>query len=291
MLSWLLRQFARLPLPVVHALGIVAGWMLFFCSRKYANRLQQNLQASGLCEGNIRCRRLLRLAVAEAGKGTLETLAIWFSPMVRVLNWVQACHGWEHVDAALAAGRGIVFLTPHLGCFEITSLYYATRHPIQVLYRPPRQPWLEPLIYAGRERGQVNLAPTNLRGVRSLLRALKRGEAVGILPDQVPSAGEGEWADFFGRPAYTMTLVSRLVEATGATVLLAFGERLPRGNGYIIHFRPLAGNGVATPATLNHEIEKLVRECPQQYLWSYARYKTPRGVKRRTSGHQEPNSG
>lgn len=212
----------------------------------------------------------------EMGKGMLETFAIWFRPHERILQWVRECHGWEHVESALADGQGIIFLTPHLGCFEITSLYYAAHHPISVLYRPPRKAWLAPLIHAGRERGLIKLEPTNLKGVRGLLHGLKRGEAIGILPDQVPSAGEGEWASFFGRPAYTMTLVSRLAKSTGATVLMAFGERLADGKGYVIHIEPL--HEVATTANLNVAIEKLVRRRPEQYLWSYPRYKVPRGA-------------
>jgi KDO2-lipid IV(A) lauroyltransferase len=238
--------------------------------------MRNNLQASGLCRGTAEYRRILRLNIAETGKGMLETFAIWFRPHALALKWVRECHGWEHVEQALADGHGIIFLTPHLGCFEITSLYYAAHHPISVLYRPPRKAWLLPLIHSGRERGQVTLAPTTLKGVRALLQALKRGEAIGILPDQVPGAGEGEWTNFFGRPAYTMTLVSRLALSTGAKILMAYGERLTAGEGYVIHIEPLQAE--ASTANLNAAIEALVRRCPEQYLWSYRRYKIPRGV-------------
>ncbi|HEY3328289.1 MAG TPA: lysophospholipid acyltransferase family protein [Novimethylophilus sp.] len=276
MLTWLLRQFARLPLAFIHLIGSIAGWGLYLGSPKTANRMRNNLRASGLCPGGAMYRRILRRSIAETGKGLLETFAIWFRPHAQVLQWVRECRGWEHVDAALTAGRGIIFLTPHLGCFEITSLYYASLHPISVLYRPPRKAWLAPLIHAGRRRGQITLAPTNLKGVRGLLQGLRRSEAIGILPDQVPSVGEGEWAKFFGRPAYTMTLVNKLASSTGATVLMAFGERLPAGKGYIIHISPL--DICATAADLNAAIEALVRRCPEQYLWSYPRYKVPRGA-------------
>jgi KDO2-lipid IV(A) lauroyltransferase len=112
-----------------------------------------------------------------------------------------------------------------------------------------------------------------------LLKTLRQGEAVGILPDQVPEDNEGEWANFFGRPAYTMTLVGKLVASTDATVLLAFGERLPSGQGYVIHIEPLDPDGVmAYPPTaqdVNDGIERIVRQCPEQYLWSYGRFKRP----------------
>ena len=188
---------------------------------------------------------------------------------------MREARGWEVAETALTAGESVIFLTPHLGCFEITSLFIARNHPLGVLYRPPRKAWLEPLIVAGRQRGHVQLAQTNMQGVRKLLLALKKGGAVGILPDQVPHGGEGEWADFFGRPAYTMTLVSRLAQSSGAKVFLVFGERLSWGRGYIFHVEPVPAAGVATVAALNATIEAAVRRRPEQYLWSYPRHKVP----------------
>lgn len=278
MLIWLLRLFARIPLPLVHLLGVIVGWGLYFGSRKYAARIRANLRRSGLAPGDAAFRKLLHRCISEAGKASLETFVIWFRPYPEVLDLVRECRGWQHVESALATGNGIIFLTPHLGCFEITSLYYAQHHPLGVLYRPPRQPWLAPLIESGRERGQIKLASTTLKGVRGLLQALKRGQAIGILPDQVPSTGEGEWANFFGHPAYTMTLVSKLAKTSGATILMAFGERLPYGRGYIFHIEPVPADGVSTVAALNATIEAAVRRQPEQYLWSYQRYKVPRGA-------------
>lgn len=276
MLVFLLKCFALLPLPVIHGLGWIAGWGMYFGSSKFARWTRDNLAASGITETDAQFRHLLRRNIVETGKSSLETLAIWFRPEASVLRWVRGRTGWEHVDQALQQHRGIIFLTPHLGCFEVTSLYYAAEHPISVLYRPPRKAWLESYIKQGRSRGQVKLAPTNLHGVRSLLKALKHGEAIGILPDQVPDKGEGVWANFFGRPAYTMTLVERLQRSTDAVVLLAFGERLPWGRGYIIHITPFSEP--PEPAALNQAIEHMVRQKPEQYFWSYQRHKVPTGV-------------
>lgn len=276
MVLWFLRLYSRLPLPLIHVLGVIVGIAMFLGSRKFAGHLRRNLATAGLTHTPQALRRLLWRNIVETGKHTLETLAIWFAPEQRVLSWVRECRGWPHVEDALQRGRGIIFLTPHLGCFEITALYYAARHPISVLYRPPRKAWLAPLVHTGRSRGQVKLAPTNLRGVRGLFNALKQNEAIGILPDQVPGRGEGEWASFLGRPAYTMTLVGRLAEATQAPVLLAFGERLSWGRGYVIHIQPFTET--PTPLALNAAIEQLVRQRPEQYLWSYQRHKIPHGV-------------
>jgi KDO2-lipid IV(A) lauroyltransferase len=122
--------------------------------------------------------------------------------------------------------------------------------------------------------------PADVTGVREVFSALKRGEAVGFLPDQVPGEGEGEWADFFGRPAYTMTLAAKLAERPGVRCFLAFGRRLPRGTGYEIVLRPLPEKlpGESATRRMNRALEELIRECPGQYLWSYNRYKTPRGA-------------
>ena len=269
----LLRLLAKLPLWVVHALGSLLGWIAYLSIKKHALLIKQNLRLSQLATNEISFKQILRRNVRETGKALLETFAIWFKSYPSLKKLYRGCTGWEYVEKALNAKKGIIFLTPHLGCFEITSLYYGQFHPITVLYRPPRQPWLTPLIEEGRQRGQVSLAPANQQGVKQLLQALKRGEAIGILPDQAPYEGEGEWAPFFSKPAYTMTLASKLAEKTGAQVLMAFGERLSNGAGYHIHIKPIEAGGVSTPTLLNHEIEKMIAECPSQYMWAYDRYK------------------
>ena len=272
-LTLLLKLLATLPLPVVHYLGSALGWATYLSYKKYANLIITNLTLSQLNKDNVGLKKTLHCNISETGKSFLETFAIWFKDYSNLKKWYEGCTGWEHVESALAKGKGIIFLTPHLGCFEITSLYYGQFHPITVLFRPPRQNWLMPLISQGRERGKVNLAPANAQGVKSLLHALKRGEAIGILPDQAPHEGEGEWAPFFGRPAYTMTLASKLAKKSGAQVLMAFGERLANGRGYHIHIEPIISGGVSSPKLLNQEIEKAIAQCPSQYMWVYDRYK------------------
>lgn len=272
-LAFMLKVLAKLPLCVVHFLGAALGWTSYLSYKKYANLINTNLTLSHLTKDNVSFKKTLHRNVSETGKAFLETFAIWFKDYKKLSQWYQGCTGWAHVDAALVKGKGIIFLTPHLGCFEITSLYYGQFHPITVLFRPPRQNWLMPLISQGRQRGQVSLAPANAQGVKLLLQALKRGEAIGILPDQAPHEGEGEWVSFFGRPAYTMTLASKLAEKSGAQVLMAFGERLPNGRGYHIHIKPIEEGNINTPALLNQEVEKVIAQCPSQYMWVYDRYK------------------
>ncbi|CEN56352.1 lysophospholipid acyltransferase family protein [Candidatus Methylopumilus turicensis] len=272
-LAYMLKLLAKLPLWVVHLLGSALGWLSYLSYQKYAHLINTNLKLSQLTKDSVSLKKTLHRNISETGKAFLETFAIWFKDYSRLSPWYQGCTGWEHVESGLSKGKGIIFLTPHLGCFEITSLYYGQFHPITVLFRPPRQSWLMPLINQGRQRGKVSLAPANAQGVKLLLQALKRGEAIGILPDQAPYEGEGEWAPFFGRPAYTMTLASKLAQKSGAQVLMAFGERLPNGRGYHIHIKPIPEGGINTPELLNQAIENTIAQCPSQYMWIYDRYK------------------
>ena len=226
-------------------------------------------------------RRVRSAAIANAGKSSLELPKIWLRPLEEAAGRVTRISGWELVEAATAAGKGIVYLTPHLGCFEVTAQYLSTHAPVTVLYRPPKQAWLQTMIETGRARAQLHIAAADMGGVRALLKALKRGEAVGMLPDQAPKVGEGVWVDFFGKPAYTMTLAARLTE-TGAVVIMVWAERLPGGAGYHFHLQaptqPISGNTGERAVQISHEIECLIRQCPEQYLWGYNRYKRPRGV-------------
>jgi Kdo2-lipid IVA lauroyltransferase/acyltransferase len=270
---------ARLPLPVLHWIGSLFGWLTYLSSKRYAARLRENLQNAGLARSESEQRRLLRTNICEMGKGVMELPWVWRRPLQEVVASVQQCHGWEYFKAAHARGKGVIALTPHFGCFEVIGLYIAARMPMTCMYRPPRWKFLDTLMHEGRERGQMKLAPADLGGVRQLLKALKKGQIIGVLPDQVPGNGEGEWAPFFGRPAYTMTLIGRLAEASGASVVMCHNERLPRGEGFVLHFTPLSfDTGISIPRQMNAALEEVIRNHPEQYLWSYNRYKVPRGV-------------
>jgi len=272
---FLLSIISRLPLRLVHRLGGWLGRLTYLLSPTYRRHLHENMAQAGIDPA------LRGEAAAEAGKQMLELARIWRRSLEESNAQVVEVQGWEHVEAAQKVGKGIIFMTPHLGCFEITAQYYSAFGDITVLYRPPKQASIQQLILDGRKRQRLHLAPADLSGVRSLIKALRRGEAVGMLPDQAPKVGEGVWLDFFGKPAYTMTLAARLTE-TGATTLMAWGERLPAGRGYCLHIhppgKPLTGDTVERAQQINWEIEALVRQCPAQYLWGYNRYKQPGGA-------------
>jgi KDO2-lipid IV(A) lauroyltransferase len=278
----LIRWLSRRSLPFLHALGAGLGWLTWLLSPTYRRRLAANAAQAGLSPAQRRS------SVAEAGRLVLEMPWLWLRPAGRPgAGWVE-WHGAERIDAALEQGRGIVFLTPHLGCFEVCAQAYAerfgARQPVTVLYSPARQPWLRTLEEQSRERPGLLTAPATLAGVRQMLRALRRGECVGLLPDQVPPQGLGVWAPFFGRPAYTMTLAAKLALQSGAPLLVMWAERLDGGRGWrlwVDEAPPLpAGEGEeglqASATAINAEMERLIRQRPEQYLWSYNRYKQPR---------------
>jgi Kdo2-lipid IVA lauroyltransferase/acyltransferase len=274
--SVLLRLAGKLPLPLLHALGSVLGWVIYGISPTYRRNLRANLRQAGYTDARTR-----REAIGAAGKMVAELPAVWFRSHAELAAMVREAHGMQEAFAAHEKRQPVLFLTPHLGCFEVTAQYAALHMPLTVLYRPPKIGWLDPLMREGRNRPNVRLVPADLSGVRAIFKALRDGEAVGLLPDQVPGEGEGDWADFFGRPAYTMTLAARLAERVGVRCFLVFGRRLPRGRGYELQVRPLPEKLEGETATrrLNRALEDMVRECPGQYLWSYNRYKVPRGAR------------
>jgi KDO2-lipid IV(A) lauroyltransferase len=270
---------AYLPLSVLHRIGALFGWLTYLFSKRYSFRLRENLQNAGLARSESGLKGLRCTNIREMGKGVMELPWVWRRPFGEVVASVGQCHGWEHFETAHSQGKGVIVLTPHIGCFEVIGLYIASRMPITCMYRVPRWKFLDTLMHEGRERGQMKLAPTDLGGVRQLLKALKKGQVIGVLPDQVPGNGEGEWVPFFGRPAYTMTLIGRLAEASGAGVVMCASERLPHGEGYALHFTPLSfDTNSSIPRQMNAALEAVIRKHPEQYLWSYNRYKVPRGA-------------
>ena len=260
--------WSALPLGLARALGAAVGLVAFGVSPAYRAKLRANLARAGFTG----LRPALHAAL-EAGRMAGELPFIWLRPTGAVARRVQ-CDDESVLDEVERAGRGILFLTPHLGGFEVTARWYALRAPITVMFRPPRKRALENLLVHARGGAGLNPVPATLSGVRAMLRALRAGAAVGLLPDQVPGAGEGRWARFFGEPAYTMTLPTRLVEATGAAVVVAVGERI--AGGWRIRIERLQGD--ATPETLNERMERAIRKLPHQYLWGYNRYKRPEGA-------------
>lgn len=280
-LAWI----SGLPLGLIHRVGGLIGWLAYALSPPYRERLRVNAARAGLTPAQR------RTAVGHAGRMASEMPWLWLRahdrPMGSLVQWDDT----GAIDRAVAAGKGLVLLTPHLGCFEVLAMSYAERWgrdaPLTALYRPARQAWLRQWQETARTRPGMHTAPATLAGVRQMLRALRRGETLGLLPDQVPPEGLGLWAPFFGADAYTMTLAAKLILQTGAASVLLWAERLPGGRGWRAHAHlpaplpelPGAGDDerlAACVAAINREMESLIRRAPEQYLWGYNRYKQPR---------------
>jgi len=278
-LYYLLRAIGRLPLPTLHRIGTALGWVLLHTPNAVRSKAIANLSiVITQLHGQSR-HELLKSAMYEAGKSVFEVCKIWSGSVESAQVLVREVRGLELLDEAIASRRGMIFAAPHLGCWELLTFWVCKRTPLAIAYRPPRQPALEPLLLRMRQRARaVEQVPADgTVGVRKLYKRLVDGGVVGILPDQQPKQGDGQFAPFFGKPALTMVLLSRLAQRTGATVLFAFAERLPRGAGYRLHVLP-APPGIDDPdlptavAALNRGVEMCVRLAPAQYQWHYKRY-------------------
>jgi len=265
--------FSFIPLFLVQSIGVVIGYIFHMTNKKSRFLLVKNLTSSNIYKNKASLNKAINKNIGETGKTIMESLAIWSSQQKRILGWVTEVYGLSEIAKAHARKKGIIFLSPHLGCYEITSIYYGSKYPLTVLYRPPRQKWLERLVKDGRQKGFHTLAPTNKAGIKQILKSLRNHQAVGILPDQTANKGEGVWADFFGRPAYTMVLVSKLAKKTGATVIMTFGERLEIGKGFKIHFKIISSSTISSPKKLNKALEDTIKKAPEQYLWNYDKHK------------------
>ena len=275
----LARWLSTWPLWLLHALGAGLGWLTYALSPSYRSRLRANAALAGVSAADRRA------SVGEAGRLVGELPRLWLRPADKPIADPVRWDGEDVLQGLLDRGKGLVLLTPHLGSFEVSAQAYAerfgARQPITVLYRPARKKTLRELEETARARPALATAPATLAGVRQMMRALKRGETVGLLPDQVPPEGMGVWVPFFGQPAYTMTLAARLVQQTGAAVGLLCTERLPGGAGYVVHAQalpePLPERGdEASALIINRAMEAVIRQCPRQYLWGYHRYMQPR---------------
>ena len=284
-MTLLFRLLACLPLRANHALGALMGRMVWFLAPRYRHRVLDNLRNSGIAADRAAVMRLARANAAEIGKGATELAwALFRANDATAL--VRTRVGWDAVERLRAAKKPILFITPHLGSYDIAGRYLWQHLPILAMYRPHKIGWIDALLREGRNRGAApdgtNVAPATMAGVRMVLRHLRNGGCTVVLPDQVPGRGEGEWVPFFGRPAYTMTLPARLQQASGAAVVFCYARRLPAAEGYELHLEaladPLPDDRTAAARIVNDAVEKLIRECPEQYLWGYNRYKRPAGA-------------
>ena len=284
----LCRILAALPLKSLHAMAGFWGGLAFYLLHKDRARIRENLQIAGLPADDAAVKKVLR----ETAKGALELPVAFFRRPEDIETLFREVHGWQHIQAALDAGEGLLLITPHLGSYDLAGRYISQQlpFPLTAMYKPPKIKAFDAVMQAGRVRGKGRTAPTSIQGVKQVIKALRAGEATIVLPDHVPApkeGGDGVWADFFGRPAYTMTLAGKLAQVKGVRALFFCGERLPGGKGFVLHVEPLQGslNGDKKhdAETINRNVEYWIRRFPDQYLFAYNRYKHPAGAEERPS--------
>ena len=279
LIKYILYVCAYLPLPIIHGIGVCIGWGLLI----FPNRARQTSAINiALCwpERSTREQRtLLRKSLSETGKTIIETSALWLRSGESALRLIKHVDGNELVEQAIAKGAGAILATPHLGAWEAAGLYGSAQFKITCLYRPLKMQELENLVITARNRLGGNYVPATGKGIRAIYKALDQGGVVAMLPDQEPQAGAGIFAPFFGVSAYTMVFLARLAARTDTPVIFSWCERLSWGRGYHLHFRAMPAseqpaNLETAVAAINQAVEMCVRECPEQYQWSYRRFKT-----------------
>ena len=276
-LTGLLRLFSILPLGLSLVAGAALGSLLCRIPNRNARLTRRNIE---LCFPELdpgQREQLVRESLRSMGQAFLELGWFWYQKPERLYGLIRKIHGLELFQQACESGQGVLLAAPHLGCWELMGQYLPTCIETSIMYKKPRDAGVEQAILRGRQRTGVKLIPADGKGVRQVFRAIRKGQLVGILPDQQPKAGQGQFAPFFGIEALTMVLVSKLVQKTDCIVLLAWAERLPGGSGYDFHFSA-APEQIADPdlalsvSALNRGVEECVRQCPAQYQWGYKRF-------------------
>jgi KDO2-lipid IV(A) lauroyltransferase len=265
----LLGLLGCLPLGALRALGAAFGTLARWLALREARVARRNLEVAFPDWPLAQRDALWRESLRQTGAALFELAWLWTRPPATVLAQVREVRGLADFDAQRASGRPLMVLTPHIGAFELLSLWLGEHTDIRVLYRSPKLRWLDDLLVAVRSRTGSVLLPAEPATVRTLLKHLRGGGTVGILPDQQPKAGEGSFAPFFGIPAFTMTLAPKLIASSGAAAVLAWVERVPEG--FIVHLQPL-DPPPADAAALNAAVEAVARQVPAQYQWGYKRW-------------------
>ncbi len=279
------KLFSLLPLWFLRSLGAVLGRLAWWLQLGSRCVIEENLR---LCFPDMAADQrkvLVKQRMQQLGMMALELSYVWHRPIEQLMSNINQVQGVELLRESLAQGQGVVLLAPHIGNWELLGVYLAENFPVTNMYQPPENRAMDKMIYTARMRNGAKLAPTTMGGVKTLLKALKKGEVVGVLPDQTPPVGSGEFAPFFNLPALTATLSCNLIQRTGARVVLAYARRVPAG-GFDVVFEAV-GNDVYSDDTaisltaFNNAVEQCVRKIPAQYQWEYKRFRRQPGCEKK----------
>lgn len=276
-ISWLWRQLSRWSLKWLWRMASVLGPVVYRFNKRERWVTERNLTAVYPDLSNAERSTLAQHSLRHSTATMLELGHAWMAAPDKVETSILAVHGRDKLDNARTDGRGVIVLAPHFGNWEVLNFWLSSHFPFTAMYEPPKISALDPVIRHGRERMSASLVPTNPRGVAALLKALKRSEAIGILPDQEPDWGSGVFAPFFGRDAYTATLLPKLVARTQARVVTGVALRIPK-KGFEIHFldadeRVYSDDDVQSATGVNASVEAAIGLAPAQYQWEYKRYR------------------
>ena len=273
-----IHVFAFFSLKNCHRLGAIIGWLTYVIPNRNRHVTKINIQLCFPDKDKLQQQQLVRNSLIETGKTAAEISPMWHWEKDKLLNLVKNVQGEELLLEAIKNNKGVILAAPHLGNWELLGHYLADKYPTTCMYQKPKIHQLDDIIRKGRERFGVKLVPADGLGIRAMLKAVKNNELICILPDQEPSQGDGVYVPFFNVKAYCMILISRLAKKTDATVLIIYSKRLKNGEGYDIVFSPLEKINTESVEEsvlyLNSEMEKCIREIPEQYQWSYKRFRT-----------------
>lgn len=276
LINSLLGLAGSLSLRTAQRVGRAIGWLLWKLPTKARDVTDINLSICFPDHSEQQRAELARASLKQTGMTILEIPLMWEWPVEDCLNLIQQVEGEELIQQAQQDGRGLILLAPHLGNWELAGLYFSSRYKMAALYSPPNIAEFEDYMIKVRGRLGSELVRGDRRGLARLASILREGGIAGILPDQSPRGKGNAFAPFFGMEVKTMTLVSKLMQRTGARVLMTYAERLPNAEGFRIVIRETLPelddkDPVAATTALNASVEQCVLALPEQYQWEYKR--------------------
>lgn len=280
----IVRAVGVLSLAAARIIGRAIGSLLWLTKGRSYKVTRKNIE---LCFPELTAEQqhvLIKQSLQETVITAFEACLIWQRPWSWLQTKIVRIEGEDLLRSELAQGKGLIVLAPHLGNWEVVAPYLASIAPLTAMYKPHKLCGLDKLIFNGRSKLDISMAPANKKGVCMLLKALQRGGIVGILPDQIPEEGAGaEAVNFFGHSAMTMSLVHALISRTQSRVVSVFAKRVC--GGFHLITLPVDENIYSELSTtslmgLNASIECCVRLAPAQYQWEYNRF---RGLANRLS--------
>ena len=275
MIRLFLSLCSILPLKINHLLGALIGNLLYITGSNAKKISAKNIDICFPELKNKDRRLLVKSALIHTGKNLTESGLIWNQTFSKNASYVKNFNGEHYLDN----GKKTILLVPHIGCWEITGRFLAISRKVSFMYKPLKSQKQNDYLFKRRNKGNLTMVSADKLGVLKIHRALKKGELIGILPDQDPGDDGGIMVPFFNNNVNTMTLLAKISKKQDTQVLMFWAERLPKGRGYELNLESVdlseSGGALESQVTsMNHYVESLIRRLPEQYMWSYKRFKS-----------------